>query len=475
MQDIVYKRSSPHISPPESDTVLIAPTPVVVQRIEQVLSLATGMVARLQRLAAPESRRFTIKQAARNPQLPVSRPAPQLPSLPKLLKLNTGPLTQQLRTPLGKFTVIQGVALAALIVIVGTASAQKNHQTALSSTQASPTTTYRQYLPTGGSNLAVVAAGVTQLADVKSSLAQEVWATPWNITSLPASGKNFRSVSAFWGTVGSDSVSIQSKAAWTGWDTYVASQPTGHPTYYLTVSGNPNLTSVMLTDPVKRSQHITNLLTAVQQHGFDGIDIDYEGLGRENREIFTTFSQALTAQFHAAHKQVAITVEARLNNDVPMDWYKLGQSADELRVMAYDYHGQTTDVPGPIAPIGWLQQIMQYAQSNVSPNKLVIGLGDYGYDWQAGSNGAWNGAGITRDQAMALASSYHQTIVHQTGIDPRGYDVGSVPEFTYTDSNGHQHDVWYEDADSLQAKETLVSQYHPAGIIFWTVGLTQPS
>ena len=474
MQDIVFKRSLP-VTPsviPQSEPII--PEVIATKQADRVLRLAASAAANFQRLAAPETRRFVVRQAARHPQLPSPsvRPHYQLPSLPKLPRLSSGPLREQLGTPLGKLTLIQGAALAVLVVFVGS-TVQGKRVSIAPAAQANASGGYRQYLPVAA-NVTTVAA-TTKLADAATPLALAVWATPWNINTLSGSGKSFRSVSAFWGTVASDGVSIQPKADWTAWDTYVGQQPSGHPTYYLTVSGDPNLTSVMLADPVKRQQHVKNLLTIAQQHGFDGIDIDYEALGRENRDPFSVFIEDLTSQFHSAHKQVAVTVEARIGSDVPMDWYKLGRTADEVRVMAYDYHGRTTGTPGPIAPIGWLQEILQYAQSNVAHDKLIMGIGDYGYDWQQGTDGSWSGAGLTRDQAAALARKYNQPVVRQTGIDPRGYDIGSIPEFAYTDGEGNKHDVWFEDAQSLQAKETLVSQYHPAGVIFWTIGLTGPS
>ena len=477
MQDIVFKRAPTAKvgSTSEIGQVIVTKRPRL--DVTKMIGISTTAMANLQRLIAPESRRFTVRQFAKRPQLPAPSLSPiyKLPSVPKLPKIDSGPLRKQLATPLGKFTLIQGVALAILIAVVGAMTVHANRQPASSISQAeSAVVGYRKFLPSVVYNAAVTVPGI-KLADVSTPLAQEIWATPWNIGTLATSGLSFRSVSAFWGSVDIDSVTVKPKADWTTWDTYVAKQPSPHPAYYLTVSGDPNLTLVMLSDPAKRAQHIKNLLTLVQQHGFNGIDIDYEGLGRENRDQFSLFASELDAQFHSAHKLVALTVEARLNNDVPMDWHLLAGSADELRIMAYDYHGRATGTPGPIAPIGWLQEILQYAQQNVAPDKLIVGIGDYGYDWQQSSDGSWSGIGLSADQAMGLAKKNGQPIVRQTGIDPRGYDVGSVPEFTYTETSGSKHDVWFEDANSLLAKETLVSQYHPAGIILWTVGLKEPS
>jgi spore germination protein len=161
---------------------------------------------------------------------------------------------------------------------------------------------------------------------------------------------------------------------------------------------------------------------------------------------------------------------------VPMDWHALGGIADEVRIMAYDYHSKETNFPGPITPIGWLKEIMDYAQANIDPAKLVIALGNYGYDWIRSDDGtSWQGTGISFDRANAIAKEKNIPVVHLTGIDDRGYDIDSTPTFTYKDDANKEHSVWFEDSASLQSKLNLVSQYKNKGVIFWSVGLGDPA
>ena len=72
---------------------------------------------------------------------------------------------------------------------------------------------------------------------------------------------------------------------------------------------------------------------------------------------------------------------------------------------------------------------------------------------------------------MALSADKNSPVIHQTGIDERGYDIGTIPSFTYTDTQGMLHSVWFEDNQSLTEKSNLVAQYPVKGIIFWSVGL----
>ena len=300
----------------------------------------------------------------------------------------------------------------------------------------------------------------------------QAWLTPWNIDQLAENIDNYSSVSAFWVNVNEDGVTLTPKTSWSAWEKFqqLNKSKNNLPTY-LTVTGDPNYTSISISTPEKQSQHIKELLKMVNEQKFDGIDIDYEGLGSDNRELFTSFCQNLAKEFHAANKKVAITVEARIAGQYPMDWEKIGAVADEVRIMAYDYHGRNTGYPGPISPLGWIKEILDYAKLNMNLNKVVIGLGNYGYDWQANGTENWVGTGISHTQAVDLAKEKNSPIIRVGGIDQRGYDIGSTPSFTYKDEEGIEHSVWFEDKESLDNKIKLINQYSVKGVIFWSVGL----
>ena len=141
--------------------------------------------------------------------------------------------------------------------------------------------------------------------------------------------------------------------------------------------------------------------------------------------------------------------------------------------MVYDYHSHTTDTPGPIAPLGWVKEVVDYATQTIDPSKVIIGLGNYGYDWQAPDTdgGSWTGTGLSFERAQAVALQYKIPVLTSTGIDDRGYDIGTAPYFQYLDSQGKQHQVWFEDSASLQQKVSILDQYNLKGVIFWSVGI----
>jgi spore germination protein len=48
------------------------------------------------------------------------------------------------------------------------------------------------------------------------------------------------------------------------------------------------------------------------------------------------------------------------------------------------------------------------------------------------------------------------------------------PFFRYTDERGRQHEVWFEDARSAQAKFNLVKEFNLRGISYWVLGYPFP-
>jgi len=122
-----------------------------------------------------------------------------------------------------------------------------------------------------------------------------------------------------------------------------------------------------------------------------------------------------------------------------------------VRLMGYDYHWDTSP-PGPVAPIGWIRDVISYAKTQIPASKIILGIPEYGYDWSGGF-----GSGISWQQAVQLSRQYHA---------PPRYDGSSQsPWFTYTDASHRRHTVWFENAESTQAK--LDAAQGIGGVYLW--------
>jgi spore germination protein YaaH len=240
------------------------------------------------------------------------------------------------------------------------------------------------------------------------------------------------------------------------------------PTIHNVVNGNDPVRP-LLSSPERRSRHVQIIVDEVLNRGYDGIDIDYEGLPPSYREEFTAFITELGAALRAQGKLLTIAVHGKTSDYGGLggfqDWVALGQVVDRLRIMTYDYSWRGSE-PGPVAPVYWVEQVAEYAKTVVDPAKVVIGVPFYGYDWPA------NGPAVAR-----LWSSINEQI-QRDGLSLNLMESnanGLVQEnwLVYNASSGRRT-VWFATKSSLEAKIALVQKYDLAGIAIWRLGGEDP-
>ena len=137
--------------------------------------------------------------------------------------------------------------------------------------------------------------------------------------------------------------------------------------------------------------------------------------------------------------------------------------------MLYDLH-YSSSAPGPIAPQGWFQQRLDSLCAQVPPQKLVLSLGNYAYDWQEGAS---NAQSQTFQEAIVTARESRDPSDGSGNIqtDPASLN----PHYSYYDDANHPHQVWMLDAvtayNQLRASERLGVQ----GTALWRLGHSDTS
>lgn len=218
----------------------------------------------------------------------------------------------------------------------------------------------------------------------------------------------------------------------------------------------------MLHSPVLMTQEVNAIVGLVQANHYAGIDIDFEQLQAGDRQALTTFCERLAHGLHAHGKVLSVALFAKTSNagnsptNAAQDYHAIGRVADQVRLMGYDYHWATSP-PGPVAPVSWLRDVLNYARTQIPPGKVVLGVPLYGYDWSGGF-----GTGVSWLDALRLSRQYHAQ-VH--------YDAkAQAPWFTYTDAAGHAHTVWFENAESSRAKFEIAHGAGIGGVYLWMFG-----
>jgi spore germination protein YaaH len=227
------------------------------------------------------------------------------------------------------------------------------------------------------------------------------------------------------------------------------------------------LIHAIINDPHTRSRHVAAIVDLVRSHGWDGIDIDYESLPATARDAYSGFVRDLAIALHAVHARLSVTLHPKTSEPgswrgaQAQDWRSIGASADQVRVMAYD-HATSDSSPGPIAPQGWVDEVLRLAVAAMPRGRVVLGLATYGYDWPAGAPGTslqWVDV-----QALAAARGARQH-----------WDAATQsPWLKYIDDHGRHHTVWFENARSLALKLDTVRRYGIAGVVVWRLGGEDP-
>ena len=218
----------------------------------------------------------------------------------------------------------------------------------------------------------------------------------------------------------------------------------------------------VLRDPARRARHVAELVDLAHTHGYSGIDIDYENFRSGDRTTFTSFITELATALHSVGKTLSVDVFAKASDrgydqrNVAQDYRALGQVADTVRVMAYDWHWSTSE-PGPIAPITWVRDVLRYAMTQIPRRKIILGVPAYGYDWVG-----------KRAELVSWLQAYG---FEQKYGSPVHWDTHSQsPWLTYLSSDGKQHVVWFENAYSSLIKIALARHNKIGGAYLWLAG-----
>ncbi len=221
----------------------------------------------------------------------------------------------------------------------------------------------------------------------------------------------------------------------------------------------------LVTNLDSQMRLIGDLLRYLENTGLTGINLDLEGVMIENKINFTDFIERLISELHDRDYQLGLSIPAKTENNTDSSWsgayeYELlGQLVDEIIIMAYDYHW-SGGTPGPIAPIKWVQDVIDFAIIEIPLDKIYLGIPLYGYDWLVESD--TRARGLSYSQVKALAEKYNCQLEWD--------QESESPYYIYKDHQG-EHEVWFENSKSIIKKLNLVEEFQLQGAAFWRLGL----
>ncbi|NLP25868.1 MAG: sporulation protein [Clostridiales bacterium] len=113
-----------------------------------------------------------------------------------------------------------------------------------------------------------------------------------------------------------------------------------------------------------------------------------------------------------------------------------------------------------VAPLNSVKTVLDYALTEIPPEKILLGIPNYGYDWTLPYvRGESKAETIGNLQAVQRAKVF--------GADIQFDEIAQTPFYTYTGFDGSEHIVWFEDARSIAAKLSLVQENNLRGVGYW--------
>lgn len=232
------------------------------------------------------------------------------------------------------------------------------------------------------------------------------------------------------------------------------------------------LGEAVLTSETMQNTLLRNIIATAQRLGFRDIHFDMEHLRPEDREAYNRFLRKASTQLHANGLMMSTALAPKTSAAQTGAWYSAhdyrvhGEVSDFVVIMTYEW-GYSGGPPMAVSPIGPVRSVLEYALTEMPASKIMMGQNLYGYDWTLPYRpGGPFARALSPQAAINLARRHNVEIMYDT--------TAQAPHFRYVDAEGRTHQVWFEDARSIQAKFNLLKELKLRGISYWKLGLSFP-
>jgi cellulose synthase/poly-beta-1,6-N-acetylglucosamine synthase-like glycosyltransferase/spore germination protein YaaH/peptidoglycan/xylan/chitin deacetylase (PgdA/CDA1 family) len=230
-------------------------------------------------------------------------------------------------------------------------------------------------------------------------------------------------------------------------------------------SFNTALADGLLRNPAGQDRLIAALVAQARKKQYSGYVFDIENISDSALPLYPAFIAKARAALKPLGREV--WVAAPFDDD---DWpFKALQDAsDTLMLMAYDEHWQTGQ-PGPTSGEDWFEKYLEARLSRLDPNRVIMVLGSYGYDWA-------RKPGAKTYEPDADPVTFQEAIqnAHDSEVDVLMDDDALNPHYAYLDDDGAQHQVWFLDATTAFNQLKVTDPWRPRGYALWRMGSEDP-
>lgn len=226
------------------------------------------------------------------------------------------------------------------------------------------------------------------------------------------------------------------------------------------------ITSDIMNSYEKRQKLIEDIVDVCVKYKLDGINIDFENMKQEDKDMYSRFIIELTPRLKEIGLVTSVDVTAPDGGEtwsMCFDRNVIGDVADYIVFMAYDEYGDSSKTPGTTAGYNWVKlSLDKFLQTEeIDSNKIILAVPFYTRVWTTDSYGNTTNNTVS----MKNIDSVIPDDVEKTWNDNLKQNY-----VEYKDGENTKK-IWIEDLDSLKAKISLIKENNLAGVASWQKGM----
>ena len=228
-------------------------------------------------------------------------------------------------------------------------------------------------------------------------------------------------------------------------------------------TGMTEVTSKLVNSYKNRQTFIDELVTICVKYKLDGLNIDFENMKEEDKDMFSRLIIELTPRLNDMGLEVSVDVTAPdgdPNWSLCFDRNVIGDVANYIVFMAYDQYGSSSNKAGTTAGYNWVKVSLNkfLTTEDIESDKIILAIPLYTKLWTEDSDG-----NVVKQIPVSIKNVDN---ILPDNVSKKWDDNLKQYYVEYTE-NGYTKKMWVEDKESLSAKITLITDNKLAGVASW--------
>ena len=251
---------------------------------------------------------------------------------------------------------------------------------------------------------------------------------------------------------------------WEGHRSNVRMQGVIHNLMYKEPGDSAQTVEIALANAERRQALVESILDLVRAYHLDGINLDLEDLYPKDQRLLNIFLELLHGELHEIGADLTVCLPLKMEDEEgEFDYASIGDIADTVVIMMYNEHGWPGSGPGPVSSSTWMRRVLEGVLPVIPAKKILAAVGLFGFDFN-----------LTKETVQYLSYMQARERMKYYRAQAEYDSTAQSWKFTYTDENGDQHEVWYDDGTSIVERAKIADEYGIQELALWRLGLGDP-